>query len=113
MAGRKSEDEARVERVTWALMVLVFAVIYFLDPGEQDNIPNFLVPLAGTVILLGSGVYQSMRRWRVSPITWIAATIMLLMTLVNVSVNPDANFYGLTLLIFAGVIALGVITGET
>jgi hypothetical protein len=94
-------------------MVLVFGILYFLDPAQVEAVPNFIVPLCGTVILMGSGIYQFMHRWPVSPITWIGGTLMLLLTLINFTVNPDQNFYGITLLVFAGVIGFGVITGET
>jgi hypothetical protein len=110
--GRKSQAEAKIERVTWALMVAVFAVIYIA--GDQEiALPNSAVPFAGAVILLGSGLYQYQQRWRVSPWTWIAGTIMLMLTIYNLTVDESANFFGFTLLVFAGVIFMGVITGET
>lgn len=113
MARKKSDDEARVERITWFLMVLVFAALYFINPETQSSIPNWVVPVSGATILLGSGIYQYMQRWRVSPVTWIAGTFMLLLAAINLSVNPDQNFYGITLLVFAGVIGIGILTGET
>jgi len=109
---QKSRKEARVERFTWFLMVLVFAIINFLPPEEVDY-PNWVVPLSGAIILLGSGIFQYSRHWRVSPTTWIAGTVMLLLSIVNIYVLPDANFYGLTLLAFAAVIGMGVLTNET
>lgn len=113
LAPRKSGEEAKVERVTWFLMVLVFALLYFLDPDAQNRLPNGLVPLSGAIILLGSGIYQFSRRWHVSPVTWIGGTILLLLAMVNFTVDPEMNFYGFTLLTFAAVIGLGVLTGET
>ena len=110
MAKRKSQAEAKVERVTWFLLVLVFAIIYTVPP---ENVPNWVVPTSGAIILLGSGVYQYSRRWHVNPLTWIAGTIMLLLGLINLYVNPDQNFSGAVLLTFAGIIGIGVITGET
>lgn len=107
---RKSEAEARVERFTWFLLVLVFAVLYILP---EANVPYWVVPLSGAVILLGSGIYQYSRRWRVSPITWIAGTIMVLICMINLYVNPNHDFSGFALLTFAAVIGFGVITGET
>lgn len=109
---RKTEAEAKVERFTWFLLVLIFAVLY-LFPPEENNIPNWVVPLSGAIILLGSGIYQYSRRWRVSPTTWIAGAILLMLALVNLYVNPDQNFYGLAMLTFAGVIGVGILTGET
>jgi hypothetical protein len=110
MTQKKSEAEARIERLTWFAMVLVFAVIYIVPEGTVDN---WMVPFAGAVILLGSGLLQYTRRWRVSPITWMAGTVMLLLAVINLTVNPDQNFFGFVLLAFAVVIGIGVITGET
>jgi Na+/melibiose symporter-like transporter len=108
---RKSRQEARIERFTWFFMVLVFGILYILP--EQNNLPNWVIPASGAVILLGSGFYQYIRRWRVSPITWIIGTVMLLLTMINLYVDPDQDFYGITLLSFALVIGFGVLTGET
>jgi uncharacterized protein YqgC (DUF456 family) len=108
--GRKSEAEARIERITWALMVGVFGILYIVPEG---TLPNPFVPFSGAVILIGAAVYQYGHGWRVSPITWMSGTLMLLLALYNLTVDLDANFYGVTLMIFAGVIFIGVITGET
>ncbi len=113
MANRrknKSDAEARAERFTWFLLVLVFGVIYVIPEG---NIPNWFVPLSGAIILLGSGIYQYFNRWRVSPITWIAGTLMVMFCMINLSINPDQDFLGLSLIVFAIVIGFGAITGET
>lgn len=110
MAREKSYGEARVERVTWALLVLIFAVTQVVP---INMLPNWFVPGAGALILLASGIYQYSRRWRVSPITWIGGVLMLLFALTNLYVMPTANFLGPSLLIVFGVIIFGVITGET
>ncbi|MDZ4672323.1 MAG: hypothetical protein SH821_15790 [Phototrophicales bacterium] len=108
--GKKSDAEARIERVTWFLMVLVFGVIYVLPEGA---IPNAFIPFSGAVILLGSGLYQYGKRWRVSPTTWIAGTGLLLGTFANFTVLPNFSMYGITLLTFAAVIGIGLLTNET
>ncbi len=108
---RKSRAEARVERVTWALLVLVFGVIELLP--SSTTLPNFFVPFAGSIILLGSGLYQFMRGWRVSPITWIGGAFMALFTYYDLQVNPAQNFTGACLIVFFVVIIFGLITGET
>ena len=99
--------------MTWFLMVLVFAVVYMLQPEQQADMPNWIVPTVGAVILLGSGFYQFRHRWHVSPITWMAGTLLLMLALVNFRVDETLDFYGITLLVFAAVIGFGVITGET
>ncbi|MDX2160750.1 MAG: hypothetical protein SF162_05445 [bacterium] len=105
---RKTEREARVERVTWGLLVLVFAVLYLLPDA---NIPNWTIPFAGAVILIGSGMYQYGQRFRVSPITWMAGAVMALFA--YYSFSTGANMTPFTLLAFAAIIILGVVTGET
>lgn len=108
---RKGEAEARVERITWALLVLVFAIVQLL-PGSAA-LPNYFVPLAGAFILLGSGAYQYSRRWRVSPVTWVGGAFMALFAYYALQVNPAQNFIGACLVVFFAVIIFGVLTGET
>jgi hypothetical protein len=102
------EAEARVERLTWFFLVMVFALVQLLD-----SLPPVAVPLAGAGILIGSGLYQYSRRWHVSPVTWLAGALMAGLAYVNLQVNPNRDFTGLALLVFAGVILFGLLTGET
>ncbi len=108
---RKSEAEARIERITWALLVLVFAIVQLLPASAA--LPHFFVPFAGALILLGSGVYQYSRRWRVSPITWIGGAFMVLFAYYDLQVNPAQDFTGAGLIVFFVVIIFGLLTGET
>jgi len=111
MASKKSNAEAKVERITWFLLVLIFAI---LNIFPNLNPPIWVVPLAGAIILLGSGVYQYTNKWRVSPMTWIAGTLMLFFALMNLMFGFDNfNFLGPSLLVFALVIGFGILTGET
>ncbi|MCK6577207.1 MAG: hypothetical protein L6Q98_03780 [Anaerolineae bacterium] len=106
----KTERERRVEMMTWALLVLVFAVLQILPDG---TLANYFVPLSGAVILLGSGLFQYAQRWRVSPITWVGGAIMAALAYYGMQVNPQSDFVGESLLVFFAVIAFGVLTGET
>jgi hypothetical protein len=108
---RKSSSEARVEQITWALLVAVFGIISLLPDGFV--VPNWLVPLSGAIILLGSGAYQYSRRWRVSPITWVGGALMLAVGYYGLQMNPTVNLQGASLIVFAAVIAFGVISNET
>jgi len=107
---RKSDAEARVERITWALLVLVFAITQILPEG---SLPNWFIPLSGGLILLGSGAYQYSRGWQVSPITWIGGVAEALLAYYVFNINPAADMLGESLLVFVGVILFGLITGET
>jgi hypothetical protein len=113
MASKKSVAEAKVERITWFLLVLIFALLNIF-PGASTVVPNWAVPLAGAIILLGSGVYQYSNKWRVSPMTWIAGSLMLFFVLMAFMFGfNDFPFLGPSLLIFALVIGFGILTGET
>lgn len=96
--------------ITWALLVMVFAILQIVPEG---TVPNPVVPMAGAIIILGSAFFQYGRGWRVSPITWLAGIGMAGLTYYNFTVNAARNFTGESLLIFAAVIVFGVITGET
>lgn len=112
MAGRKkSEAEARIERITWFLLVLMFALLNLVP--DDMTIPNATIPFAGGTILLISGLYQYSHKWRVSFITWIIATLMLVMGAYNVASRPDLNLTFVAIILVAIVIAAGVFTGET
>jgi hypothetical protein len=119
MARRRSSDgsprrkkgtaEARAERVTWALLVLVFAIVQLLPA----TLPNFFVPFAGALILLGSGTYQYVRRWPASPVTWIGGALLAFFSYYSLTINPAQSFQSEALVIFAAVIIFGLLTGET
>jgi hypothetical protein len=108
----KSRGEERIERLTWFLLVLIFAVIHVLLEGGAA-LPNWFVPLSGAVVLLGSGLYQYARRWRVSPTTWLAGALLAGLAFVNLYFNPNRSFLGICLIVFAAVILIGLVTGET
>lgn len=108
----KSLAESRVERLTWGSLVAAFAVLQ-LVPDTAAGLPTWLVPLAGAVVLLGSGIYQSSKHWRVSPITWIGGTLMLVFVILNLYLLPGRSFLGESLIVFALVILFGLFTGET
>lgn len=113
MSRRKSAAEARVERVTWALLVLIFAVLYVLSDNVAQSIPNWVVPFLGSVILLGSGVYQYSKGWRVSPVTWLGGGLMLVFVAIHFYINPEREFIVESLLVTVAVILVGTFAGET
>lgn len=113
MARNKSAAEARVERLTWGLLVLIFAGLYLFSDATVDALPNWLVPLAGAVILLGSGAYQYARKWRVSPITWITGMLLLFLAVIGNYILPDRSFIVESLFVTLIVIIFGTFSGET
>jgi peptidoglycan/LPS O-acetylase OafA/YrhL len=109
---RKSRDEERIERFTWFFLVIIIALIHISREGGL-SFPNFVTPLAGGIVLVGSGMYQYSRRWRVSPITWLGGALLIGMAIINLYYSPTSNFLGISLIVFAGVILIGLLTGET
>jgi len=112
---RKSEAEQKVERITWFLLVLIFAALSIFQDNitNAQTIPNWVVPLSGSIVLLSSGMYQFTKNWRVSPITWIVGSVLLIFGMVNLLVDPTLDLTGFSLLAFAAVILFGLLTGET
>lgn len=110
---RKSDAEARVERLTWALLVVAFGIVQITQQSGLSPLPNWFLPGSGALILLGSGVAQYSRRWRVNPTTWIGGAVLLFFALVNLYVNPAINFFGLSLLVIVLIIVFGLVMDET
>jgi len=108
----KSYAEERVERLTWVFLVLAIAAVQILQQGGMV-LPNWFIPFAGCVVLLGSAMYQNSKRWRVAPTTWLGGALLAGMTLINLYVSPGSNFLGISLIVFAVVILMGLVTGET
>jgi FtsH-binding integral membrane protein len=109
---RKSNAEARVERLTWGLLVLIFMVFYLFE-NVAAVLPNWAIPAAGSAVLLGSGVIQYTRRWRVSPITWIAGIVMLVLALIAIYTGTQRTFIVASLIVTLVVILVGTFGGET
>jgi hypothetical protein len=72
MVNSKDTAEAKTELITAALLVIVFAL--FLIGKLNDP----LAMLAGGLILLGSGFYQSRKGWHVSLMTWVVGGLLAL-----------------------------------
>ena len=108
----KSTAEARAERLTWFFLVLIFAILQLLN---QNNIgiQNWLVPMSGAIVLIGSGLYQYSHHWRVSPVTWLGGALLFFLALLNIYFIPGRNFLCESLIVFAAVILIGLFTGET
>lgn len=64
--------ETYVELATAALLVVTF-LLYLLR-----MLPQSFALLLGGLILLGSGIYQTSKGWRVSLLTWVLGLILTL-----------------------------------
>lgn len=108
--ARKTSREARIERITWFGLTLVF-IIMSLD--ENFSIPPEFAPFACALILLLSSVYQYTRGgWSVSPFTWIATTLLFVLGIWEVAMTPFIDIVLLSMVVVIGLIAIGVLTND-
>jgi hypothetical protein len=110
--GGKSASEARIELMTWAALVAVIA-IGVLGQDVGLSLPNWFVPFAGATIMIGAGIYQYSRGYRVSPITWLGGMVLGLFLVYALYVDRTQQFGGASLIVFFLVILFGIITGDT
>jgi hypothetical protein len=108
----KSYREARIELMTWAALVMVIA-LGALGRENNINLPNWFVPFAGCIVLLGSGILQYSRGYRVSPVTWIGGIVLALFFAYSWQIDPLQPLVGASLIVFFLVILFGIITGDT
>lgn len=110
--SRKTGKEARTERITWFALILIFIPLNFGD--WMATIPAYLFPFAVAVVLLISGIYQYRQGWRVSPVVWMVAALMLAMGGYSWYVTrPLVDPVLVSLVATAGIILFGVLTNES
>jgi hypothetical protein len=108
---RKTGKEARTERVTWFAMVMLFVPLNF---GQWlQMIPAYFFPAAVGIILITSGVYQYNKGWRVAPIVWIIAALMIAYAGYAWYMRPLIDPILIALLGVICVILLGILTNES
>ena len=108
---RKTTKEARVERVTWFALVMIFALLNY---GQWlQTIPAYFFPAAVGVILIVSGSYQYSNGWRVAPIVWIIAALMIAYAGYGWYMRPLVDPILVALIGVVAVIGLGIVTNES
>jgi hypothetical protein len=102
---RRSE-ERRIELASFGLIIVLFAItlVYPLSPST--------VAFIGGGILTGSAVYQSQRRWRVNPMTWIGGIVLLILGVFGLQGRTVSYNMLLPLAVFGLVILASFLTGE-
>jgi hypothetical protein len=103
--GAERHERKREERTVEFLTlggVLVVVVLFIASPT--------LVAFLGGSIFTLSGIYQTSRRWRVNPLTWVGGIGMLIAGLLGF--QSGGLSVVIPILIFAGVILGSVATGE-
>jgi uncharacterized membrane protein YccC len=109
----KSKAEVRFERYTWIALVAVFGALYtFPDLGAAPA-ANYLIPGIVAIIALGSGFLQYFRGWSTSPVLWIVGVLCGAIAFFVWNYNPAFNPAAIVLLMVAGVIVFGILSGDT
>ncbi len=102
-------EERRIELASFAALMLVFMVDFLTG----DSIPAVWLSLVGGGILLASAIYQTQRRWRVTPITWIGGAVMVGAAIISLYERiPLPGGVWLPIGVFAAMIIVSAITGE-
>jgi hypothetical protein len=73
-------EERSFEAATYGLIVILFLVAALFPALRSD-----FVALAGGAILVGSGIFQSQRRWRVNLLTWLGGLLLLIVGFLSFS----------------------------
>lgn len=107
MARRKTGQEAKVERLTWFLMVIVF--LFMTNNGFDGTVTL----LAVSVILLLSGLYQWRKRWSVGPVVFLAAGVGILAGSYSFFQPLPVDLSLMSFFIIMAVIGIGVITNDS
>lgn len=107
----KSEDERRIERLTWFGIVGVLVISGALP--SWLNLHNGVTPLATGCILMLSGFLQYRRGCRVGYTTWVAGTLLLAVAGFNFANRPDLDLSLIAIVVAIFVVVAGVFTRET
>lgn len=112
---RVSFSERQVEALGWGIAVIVLGIAILLF---FTNSPEFLItgfPIIGGTILLLTSLYQNLRGWPVSLVTWLTAIILVAFSITRFVALVDgeetgvvrsvAYFIGVSIII-AGFIVL-------
>lgn len=89
----KEAGERRAERITMALLVV------WLGAMLIANEPDGLTPLGFGAILIGSGVYQRMRRWHAGLVTWVVGAILLGIGIGDLGYDGDVPWFGIAVVL--------------
>ena len=107
----KSEDERRIERLTWFGIVGVLVMTGALP--SWLTLHNGVTPLATGCILIFSGLMQYRRGFRVGYTTWVAGTLLLVAAGFNFVNRPDLDLSLLAIVAAIIVVGAGIFTRET
>lgn len=100
------------ERQVELFSFLAIVVLFLLQLMAGTAFPTMTILLLGAMVLLGSAIYQSSRRWRVNPMTWVGGALMLVFAVLGLQGTPIPLGPLLPLAIFGAVLVASFVTGE-
>jgi hypothetical protein len=100
------------ERQVELFSFLAIVVLFLLQLMAGTAFPTMTILLLGAMVLLGSALYQSSRRWRVNPMTWVGGALMLVFAVLGLQGTPVPLGPLLPLAIFGAVLVASFVTGE-
>jgi hypothetical protein len=104
----RRSSERQVELFSFLAIVMLF----LLQLMAGSAFPTMTILLLGSIVLLGSAIYQSSRNWRVNPMTWIGGALMLVFAVLGMQGGAVPLGPLLPLVIFAAVLVASFVTGE-
>jgi hypothetical protein len=110
--ARKSAQEARVERITWYLMVAVFVVIGF---DRSASVPTWFVPgLVGSIVLISAAYqYRNINRgFRASFVSIMLGSLLIAFAAYDFYMGSFIDPILVTLIATVAIILYGVVTNE-
>jgi hypothetical protein len=99
---QRRSQERRFEAITYALILGIF-FLAFATP-----IDDLLVTFLGGLVLVGSGIMQSQRGWRVNIFTWLGGILLLGMGLVSylqTRALPGGMLFPIGVMLFVTVVS--------
>ncbi len=107
MARHKTGQEAKVERLTWFLIVIVFLFM------TNNGFDGAFTLLAVSLILLISGLYQWRKRWSVGPVMPLATGAGILASFYSFFQPLPVDLSLMSFIIIILVILFGIITKDS
>lgn len=107
----KTEEERRIERLTWFGIVGVLVISGALP--SWLTLHHGITPLATGGILILSGFLQYRRGYRVGYTTWVAGTLLLATAAFIFLNRPDLDLSLLAIVAAILVVGAGIFTRET
>lgn len=110
--ARKSAQEARVERITWYLMVAVFVVVGF---DRSASMPSWLIPaVLGTIILVSAAYqYRNINRgFRASFMSIMLGSLLLAFAAYDFYMGSVIDPILVSFIATVAIIVYGIVTNE-